>query len=351
MGRRPTVNLNLPKGMRARRRPNGAIYYFLDTGGKPRKEIPLGTDYVEAVRKWGELTITAPAAPVVTFKDVADRYVREILPTKAPRTQKDNLGELDKLLAFFNDPPVALDLIEPQHVRQYLDWRGATAKVRANREKALLSHIWNYARERGITALPNPCRGVKGFTEDGRDNYVEDEVLAAVYEAASAPLRHALDLAYLTGQRPADVLRMSATDHRDGFLRVKQGKTGAVLRLATSGTDGKPNELGNLLARIAQAKTATRLTDIALVCGSSGMRMTAAALDTAFDRAREKAMAKHPALAERIKAFQFRDLRAKAGTDKADQAGILEAQRQLGHASVTMTEAYVRLGQKVTPTR
>lgn len=29
----------------------------------------------------------------------------------------------------------------------------------------------------------------------------------------------------------------------------------------------------------------------------------------------------------------------------------IEAQRQLGHASVTMTEAYVRLGQKVTPTR
>ncbi|MBE0268443.1 tyrosine-type recombinase/integrase, partial [Xylella fastidiosa subsp. multiplex] len=51
---------------------------------------------------------------------------------------------------------------------------------------------------------------------------------------------------------------------------------------------------------------------------------------------------------------QFRDLRAKAATDKADLAGDMrQAQAQLGHASVTMTEHYVRKrkGAKVTPTR
>ena len=52
-------------------------------------------------------------------------------------------------------------------------------------------------------------------------------------------------------------------------------------------------------------------------------------------------------------AFQFRDLRAKAATDKADAQDMRQAQRQLGHASVVMTEAYVRArrGDKVTPTR
>jgi hypothetical protein len=34
-----------------------------------------------------------------------------------------------------------LEQIEPVHVRQYPDRRGATAKVRANRERGLLSHI------------------------------------------------------------------------------------------------------------------------------------------------------------------------------------------------------------------
>lgn len=300
--------------------------------------------------KVGEVTIKFKMSKI-TFRDVAERYQREVLPTKAMRTQKDNLSELANLLQFFDNPPAPLEAIEPVHVRQYLDWRGQTAKVRANREKALLSHIWNFARERGITALPNPCRGVKGFTESGRDTYIEDEVLAAVREAGSQPLRDAIDLAYLTGQRPADVLRMSATDIRDGVLHVRQGKTGTVLRMLTAGPDGQANELGQLLQRLGEAKRARRVADIALVCGANGMRMTPSALDNAFDRARAKAITAHPKLADRIKAFQFRDLRAKAGTDKADSAGLLEAQRQLGHASVTMTEHYVRLGTKVSPTR
>ena len=42
-------------GMRAR--PRGKkIFCHLDTGEKPRCEIPLGSDYVMAVQKWGELT-------------------------------------------------------------------------------------------------------------------------------------------------------------------------------------------------------------------------------------------------------------------------------------------------------
>jgi len=52
--------------------------------------------------------------------------------------------------------------------------------------------------------------------------------------------------------------------------------------------------------------------------------------------------------------FQFRDLRAKAGTDKAESSGdILQARNQLEHTTVVMTEQYIRerRGKKITPTR
>ena len=52
-----------------------------------------------------------------------------------------------------------------------------------------------------------------------------------------------------------------------------------------------------------------------------------------------------------IKGVQFRDLRAKAATDKADSDGIEEARRQLAHGSTKMTEHYVRKGEVVTPTK
>ena len=87
MGRRPTINLTLPPGMRARRRPNGRTYYFYDKGGRPRKELPLGLDYVQALKKYAEFETTA--APDfhkhITFRYVAERYVVAVLPGKALR--------------------------------------------------------------------------------------------------------------------------------------------------------------------------------------------------------------------------------------------------------------------------
>lgn len=346
MGRKPTKNLNLPAGMRVRERRYGT-YYYLDTGkqaGEPRKEIPLGSDYVEAVRKWAELTASSKrAGNLVTFRQAAERYQREVLPTKARSTQESNLRELAHLLKFFDDPPVPLDDIEPVHVRQYLDWRGQTAKVRANREKALFSHVWNFARSKGITNKANPCAGIKGYTEKGRDAYVEDQVFKVVYDAAEVPLQDAMDLAYLTAQRPADVLKFKLSDIKDGALWITQNKTGARLRVAIE---------GELAAVIDRIKTRS-VTSMYLVSRRDGTPLSLWSLKHAVVRARLAAVAAHPEMQEAIKQFQFRDLRAKAATDKEEKHGIAAAQDQLGHSTPTMTQHYVRhrKGKLVTPTR
>jgi integrase len=349
MGRKPTVNLNLPPRMRARAKARGKVYYYYDTGGKPRREIPLGSDYTAAVRKWAELEQDKPeqAAQLITFKAVSDRYVRDVIPTKAARTQRDNLIELANLLEFFNNPPAPLDAIKPGHIRKYLDWRGEKAKVRANRERALFSHIWNMARAWELTDQPNPCAGIKGFSERGRDIYVEDVVLEAVWQAADQPLRDALDLAYLTGQRPADMIAMSLTDIVDGAITMQQDKTGKKLRIEITG------ELSDLLDRIKARKHSCKVHTLRLICTETGRMLSQNAMRQRFDKARIAAAKINPELKNQIEAFQFRDLRAKAGTDKAESSGMREAQMQLGHENMSMTEHYVRSrrGQKVTPTR
>src|SRR5260364_11463 len=95
MGRKPSRNKNLPQGMRARHRTSGT-YYYLDTSGTPRREIALGSDYALAVKKWAELTVNAQPrhTELITF-----RYDRKNV-------------------------------------------MGTEGRVRANREKALFSHIW-----------------------------------------------------------------------------------------------------------------------------------------------------------------------------------------------------------------
>jgi hypothetical protein len=70
MGRRPTLHLNLPSGLRARRQRSGRVYYYYDTGTKPRREIPLGNDCALAVKRWAELEIGASKRhqEIVTFR-------------------------------------------------------------------------------------------------------------------------------------------------------------------------------------------------------------------------------------------------------------------------------------------
>lgn len=350
MGRRPSTNLNLPTRMRARPRGNKVFYYF-DAGGKPRKEIPLGSDYALAVKKWTELQIDQEQPDTkLTFRTVAKRYIKDVLPTKAPRTQADNMVELEFLYKFFStDPEPLLDSIKPIHIRQYLDWRGntvnkhgQTAKIRANREKALFSHIWNMARDWGYTELPNPCAGIKGFTEKGRkDVYIEDVMFEAVYAKGSEPLRDAMDLIYLTGQRLADALKMGETDIRDDLLNITQGKTKTKLRIRIEG------ELATLIERIKARKNNYKVRSFALLVDIDGQRLTSSKLRSHFDAARESAGIDK-------KDFQLRDLRAKAATDKTDSSGdIRQAQKQLGHTTIGMTEHYVRgrRGEKVGPTK
>lgn len=359
MGRRPWKNVNLPPGMRARRQRSGRVYYYLDVGGSPRREIPLGADFVEAVRRWAELEAQGSDrhSELLTFRYVAEKYVCDVLPTKSRRTQRDNLLELANLYRFFDDPPVPVGRIRPVHVTQYLAWRSDVARqwyvekgrevpvrpghVRANREVALLSHIFNFARERGLTDAFNPCVGVRRNKETGRTVYVEDDLFRRVWDAADEPTRDAMDLAYLTGQRPADTLKFMESDIRAGELWIQQGKTGKRLRVVVSG------ELAAVIDRIRLRKAACGSKVASLVVNEKGERMMRDALRFRFDRARFVAGVDKDL-------FQFRDLRAKAGTDKTEAAGdIRAAQKQLGHSSVTMTERYVRerKGDKVEPTR
>lgn len=366
MGRKPTRWTNLPRGMRARERGN-KIHYYLDTGGKPRKEIPLGSDYVAAVHKWAELTAAKrPVGADYTFVDVAVAYRAKVFPTKAARTRSDNEKELEWLLKFFGDPPAPLDGIEPLHVRQYMDWRVIEARklailnntervtagrdaqpipdtlgqVRANREKALFSHMWNFARENGYTKAPNPCAGIKGFKESGRDVVVSDQMMQSILEHAGLPLQFAIRLADLTGQRPGDVLRMSESHISGGVLHVRQGKTGAKLRIEIEG------ELKRLLAEIQAFKSQFRVRPLALLVNESGEQLSKHMLRDRFDDARAAAgIAKAD--------FQFRDLRATAATAVDEESGTRSAQALLGHTTEGMTAHYIRhkVGKKVKPVR
>lgn len=341
MGRKPYKWATLPPRMRKRTRSSGTYFYY-DMGGVPRQEKPLGKDFIAALQKWAELEKETSKSYRLTFIDAVEKYLKDVLPKKAKRTQADNIKELGKLREFFGNPPAPLDQIKPIHVRQYMQWRTKDGQgfTRANREKALFSHIFNMAREWGMTEKPNPCAGVKGFSEQDRSVYVEDDLFDRVFQAASVPVQEAMMLAYLTGQRPADTLKMNLSDIRDGCLHLTQNKTGQKIAIEVTG------ELKVWLDRISERRRDLKIVSTQLIVNENGRALSQRALSERFRKIRKD-------LGVELTDFQFRDLRAKAGTDKASSEGIEQAKAQLGHRNLRTTEIYVRKRKtdKVKPTK
>lgn len=325
MGRRRESNYDDPPRFHRK----GKVWYHV-SGTSPRVWTKLSSDRAEALRLWAQREGVREDDSTRLFSVVARRYVREVFPTKAYATRRDNDKELANLLKVFGHVPI--DVIAPMHVREYMDIRGQKAKVRANREKALLSHIYNKAREWGYTAMQNPCQGVKGFKEMGRSRYVSDAEFDLVKAHSHFMVADAMDLALLTGQRPSDVLKFKRTDIRDGALCVTQNKTGAMLRIEVIG------ELASVIDRINQRPR--KAIGAYLIQDANGQPLSYCALRSRFDKAR--ALAKVD--------FQFRDIRAKAATDTGDLA---HSQKLLAHKNREMTEHYVkaRMGERVRPLR
>lgn len=126
---------------------------------------------------------------------------------------------------------------------------------------------------------------------------------------------------------------------REGVLNNQQAKTKAKLRFTVTG------ELEELLRSIRARKSAYKVHSTRLVVNEQGRPIGVNAMSRKWAKACEVAG---------VTGLQFRDLRAKAATDKAESSGdVRAAQKQMGHSSMVMTEHYTRnrRGAKVTPTR
>ena len=319
MGRPKTVYLDLPPRMGARTLKRGRIRYYYT--GIPGKKIPLGSDLNEARLKWAKLENGEDDTS--KFLAISERWKKsDEFKGLALRTQKSYAEHLANLQEAFK--AFTLGDIQPVDVRQYLDRR--SKKVAANREISLLSAIFNWARERGLTRGANPCLGVKRNKERPRRRYVTDKEYDDALSKAPAFLQDTMDLALLTGQRISDVLKMTRQDMQDGSLSVVQDKTGAKVRIRIEG------DLKVVLERILARPRP--VPSMFLIADARGQKVSYWAINYAFTKLGVD--------------WQFRDLRAKMVTDEDD---LRTAQKRAGHMSErTTAEVYRRVkGDEVGP--
>jgi integrase len=195
---------------------HGAFFYVTNPD---RKWIRLGQNESEMYQALAKLKSTDVRQGLMS--EFFERYEKEIIPTKAPRTQIDNLSEIKNLKQAFGK--MRPEHIKPKHVYAYMDARGAKAKTRANREKSLLSSIFSYLIRWGVVE-DNPCKNVKGFQEKARNRYVEDWEYEAVLSLASPVLRAAMEIAATTGMRQGNILKLKYTDLTENGVPVNKTK-------------------------------------------------------------------------------------------------------------------------------
>ena len=324
---------DLPPRMTARASGGRLLYYY--TGGK--RMLPLGADRIKALRQWAELEAGPMADIDGTFRKVAERYRKDVLPTKARKTQLEQSPQLDRLISVFG--PMQVADIQPSDVRAYLDAR--SAKVPANREVALLSHVYNRAREWGVTRGENPVRGVTKNKERARRVYVSDAMYAAVYAQADGVLQDAMDLALLISHTQQVLIGAQRVHVVDGHLEIVRGKTQKPLRYVI--TPALQAVISRALGRPRKAASMHLLAD------EDGQAVSYWQLRRRFDEARQRVRGdgKDPARVA-LAAWQFRDLRAKSASDSET---LQEAQERLGHTSNSVTRRVYRRGEKVRPLR
>lgn len=320
----------------ARKRASGrvVIYYFYDMRGLGASDVPLGSDYDEAIKKWDEIHNRKPRI-AGTLEEAFSLWEKEVLPTYTNKGSRDlytrNLRHIRPAFGKSTWDGVTL----PSLI-QYL--RKRSAKTIGNREMSLLSIIWNFARKEGLTALPFPAAGMErsGWKnkEKARRFEVTDALFDAVYEKADQVLKDCMDLATATGMRLTDVrtIAMPAA----GKLRFQANKTDkpAYFDVASSPV------LSAMLAR----REAIKANHIMFLSTPTGRPVTYPMLRGRWDKARKAAAviayeAGDTELAASIRAMILRDMRKRASdlTETDEQASEL-----LQHSSVSITKKHYR---------
>lgn len=310
-------------------------YYLV---GADKKWHRLGKTWSEAMGEWTRLT--SVNTQLNTMGQLFDRYLLEVSPQKAPATCRGDRFAVAQLRPVFCD--MAPDDVTPVHIYGYLDRRGKEARRAANLERGTLSHVFTKAIEWGIVK-DNPVKHVKRLSQKKRTRYVNDVEFEALKTYASPLVRLAMDLAYLTGLRKADVLSLRLSDLTAEGIRATPEKTenSTGVKLLIEWTD----ELKRCVEAIKALPRGIR--GMHLFTTRRGAPYSTQGFDSIWQRTVKGAYEKG-VIDER---FRFHDLRRKAATDVEKLRGREYARQLLGHATQAMTANYISGEQRVQPVK
>lgn len=276
---------------------------------------PLGKDLGQALAKYA--ASTAPARGGMA--KLIDEALPSILEGKAASTKKQYTVAARQLKVIFQEfsPPQ----IRGKHIAK-LKRASQGAPNMFNRKLSVLRMVFDYAVDLEIVDS-NPCAGIRRLSEKKRDRLLSVAEYQSIYSVAAPRIRSIMELAFLTGQRLMDVVRIHRSDLKDDGIHFKQDKTRAKLVIRWT---------PELEGAVARAKSlTTNVKALTLFCNRRGKAPDYKSIYMQWTTA---------CAAAGVEDAQMRDLRAMSAT-WAEEQGV-NPTRLLGHRSEAMTLRYLR---------
>ena len=216
--------------------------------------------------------------------------------------------------------------IKPHHIARFLDANKKTPGM-ANFLHAFLRNVFKRAVRWGIVES-DPTRDIEKFKMEGRDRLITDDEWKRIKEYASPTLSCLMDMAYLTGQRISDVMKIRYSEITEEGIYIKQKKTKASrLILMTPDLDAAIN---------AARAIHSSVKGLTLFHKSDGAPLV---YSTIYEHWR-RACAAAGIEAVGKNGAHFHDIRANAATD-ANEAGM-DSMLLLGHTTESSHQRYLR---------
>jgi len=200
-----------------------------------------GAYYLVKHNRWTNLGKNLPAALAeyarrITASSGLSELIDEFLKDSRRTVKSNTLRQYEQAArtvqaAFIEFAP---DQVCPEHIWKFLQHHRSTPNM-ANRMRSVLKMVFDRAVLAGQCAT-NPVTSVPRFSEKKRDRYISDDEYTRLIEAASPTLRVIINMAYLTGQRIGDVLKIKQSDISPDGITVVQEKTGKKLKVAMTPT-------------------------------------------------------------------------------------------------------------------
>lgn len=238
--RRRRLNRTLPPNLYVSKK--GAKFYYRYRNPITGKETGMGADRKAAILAANELNGRLTPAPpdlvarvtggIYTMNAWANRYM-ELLGKR--ELADATMNSYRKLVGVIKQgfPDVELSRVDTRQVAQFLESYEATPTM-AKQLRSRLKDMYDEAKREGLVT-DNPVDVTRNPKVTVMRERLSLDHFKVILEAAGTMnpwVGNSMVLAAATGQRLEDIANMQFSDVSDGYLHVKQHKSGSLVRLS-----------------------------------------------------------------------------------------------------------------------